>query len=337
VDAGADTGAGTDTGAGADAGADAGAGAGAGADAAPFTVIPGAAPPEGGKRWPLDGGVVAEAPPGRTFETGLALDADGDGGRDLIAWARAPDGLRGEILFVPGGPPASRSGARILAALPGGLVARGCAPRAALSQIGPTTLAFDFAPQCPPGEAHKATRWIAIVRAARAGSDGPELGLDLRVRGLTEPRDALTVDIAVADRDADGRDDLTLAFALSTEADPAPPVLRAPIVYLDRPAGLSRDASQPGEALRALAAGLLADAKRKDAAPAVAPAARALRRLHALLCEDADSAVRGAAEAAGGAAPAVTIGAGPLRCGDLGLAATLDRAEALAASTQQAR
>src|SRR6185503_12114377 len=62
--------------------------AGAPADAGPgFSAVVGAPPPGDGKAWPLEGGAAVTAPVGRTFGAGLLLDTDGDGKRDLLAWA----------------------------------------------------------------------------------------------------------------------------------------------------------------------------------------------------------------------------------------------------------
>ncbi|WP_437724547.1 hypothetical protein [Sorangium sp. So ce861] len=328
-----------------DTGPDADAGA-PDAAAPRFAAVPSVPAPEGGKRWPLDGGAVAAAPTGRTFETGLLLDVDGDGARDLVAWARAPDGLRGELLLAPAARPQAP---RTLAALPGDLAAQGCDPRVGLSQIGPATLALDFAPQCPDQQRAAgagATRWIAVIRLPGAGAGAgaaPELALELRLR-TPPPAEALSASLEVADRDADGRDDLVVSVGLSGALRPFPAPagaaagLGAPLVFLDRPAGLSRDAAQPGEALRALAAALLRDARGKSTAPAVAASAQRLRRLHAALCADAaggGGAVAGRDATRAGEA-LVWTGVGPVRCGEPGLAAAIDHAEAVAASTRGA-
>ncbi|AUX49095.1 hypothetical protein SOCE26_106400 [Sorangium cellulosum] len=308
-----------------------------------FTAVPSVPAPEGGKRWPLDGGAVAAAPTGRTFETGLLLDVDGDGARDLVAWARSPDGLRGELLFAA----ATRPDApRTLAALPGDLAPQGCTARAGLTQIGPATLAFDFAPQCGAQRSAElpATRWIAVIRLpGTAAGAPPELALELRLR-TPPPDESLSASFEVADRDADGRDDLAIAVGLSGALRPFPappaaaPELRAPLVFLDRPAGLSRDAAQPGEALRALAASVLRDARAKSTAPAAATAAQRLRRLHAVLCADAASGAGAVAgrDAARAGEGLVSTGAGPVRCAEPGLAAAIDHAEAVAAQTRGA-
>ncbi|MCC6558711.1 MAG: hypothetical protein IT372_37730 [Polyangiaceae bacterium] len=380
----------------------------AGVEAGPaFAAVPGVAAPEGGKRWELEGGAGVDAPVGRAFETGMVIDADGDGTRDLVAWARAPDGLRGELWFASGKRPAE---GRAIAGLPGDLGARGCSPEVRLSQVGPATLALDFNPRCGARLRGKATRWIAVVGLGRAGApDGagaPEVALELRVR---EPAadEAIEVVLDASDRDADGRDDLTAMLSLAgmprglgsiaragavtgtvtgtgavtvtgtdtgavtvtgtgtgavtgtvtgtvtgpgtgTVTGPGTGAVtgtrtrtvtgtvtgtdagtgagfaaRVPLVFFGRPAGLSRDPSQPGEALKALAAGLLAEALRKDAAPGVAGSALMLRRLHALVCEGSS----GAGE------PIVAAGGGSIRCGEPGIDAAIAHAEGVAAST----
>ncbi|XXY44580.1 hypothetical protein WME91_31715 [Sorangium sp. So ce269] len=333
--------------------ADAGPEAGAPDAAAPprFAVVPSVPAPAGGKQWPLEGGAVVAAPTGRTFETGLLLDADGDGARDLVVWARSPDGLRGELLLAPAARPQAL---RTLTALPGDLAAQGCTPRVALNQIGPSALAFDFAPQCGADRraaSAGATRWLAVIRlpgSATGAGAPPELALELRLR-TPPPEEALSAALEVADPDADGRDDLLVTLGLSGALRPFPAPspspapggaaaeVRAPLIFLDRPAGLSRDAAQPGETLRALAASLLRDARGKATAPAVAAAAQRLRRLNAVLCADAagGGALAGRDAARAGEA-LVWTGAGPVRCGEPGLAAAIDNAEAVAASTRGA-
>ncbi|WP_437876619.1 hypothetical protein [Sorangium sp. So ce513] len=309
-----------------------------------FTVVPSVPAPAGGKQWPLEGGAVVAAPTGRTFETGLLLDVDGDGARDLVAWARSPDGLRGELLLAPAARPQAL---RTLAALPGDLAAQGCTPRVGLSQIGPAMLALDFAPQCVDQQRAAgagATRWLAVIRLPGADADArPELALELRLR-TPPPDEALSASLEVADRDADGRDDLVVTVGLSGALRPFPAPggaaaeLRAPLVFLDRPAGLSRDAAQPGEALRGLAASLLRDARGKATAPSVPTAAQRLRRLHAVLCADAagGSGASAGRDAARAGEALVWTGVSPVRCGEPGLAASIDNAEAVAASTRGA-
>lgn len=271
-----------------------------GVDAGPaFAVIAATPAPGDGTRWPLEGGAV-EAPPGHVFAQGLVADVDGDGKPDLLAWSRGPDGLRGELWFAPGSNP---GGGRIVAALPADLAVSGCSATATLSQIGPRTALFDFEPRCPGRVRERAARWIAVVRLAAS----PEIGLELR---LGAPADGESLQVAAdgRDRDGDGRGDVTLTITLTGAARPLPPggSAVAALAFFDRPAGLSRDPTEPEASFKALGAALVADGRKKTTAPRIPAAALAARRLHALLCDD-------------GGKPIITTTAGPTRCGDVRL------------------
>ncbi len=306
--------------------------AGSPADAAAppsFAVVAGTTPPGDGKSWPIDGDVVATAPIGRTFAAGLVLDMDGDGKRDLLAWSRAPDGLRGELSFAPGSNVAS---ARTLAAMPEGLASPGCSVVTQLSQVGPRTLVLDVAPRCG-GARDKAIRWIAVLRLVDGAA--PELGLELRL-GAPMDGEALQVAVDARDRDGDGRADVLATISLTGAPHPLPSVgaqASASLAFFDRPAGLSRDPSEPEASFKAIAASLIADGRRKTTAARIPGASLALRRLHALLCEEGGKAV-------------ITTSAGPVRCGearvleDAGMAeveAALNLGEPLAALAARAR
>lgn len=309
---------------------DAGAAGDADAAAPPsFAVVQGTPPPGDGKSWPLDGDVVATAPIGRTFAAGLVLDMDGDGKRDLLAWSRAPDGLRGELWFAPGSNVAS---ARTIAAMPEGLASPGCSVATQLSQVGPRTLLLDLTPRC--GGAHdKPIRWLAVLRLVDAAA--PELGLELRL-GAPLDGESLQVAVDARDRDGDGRADVLATITLNGAPRPlasAGAQASASLAFFDRPAGLSRDPSEPEASLKAIAASLVADGRRKTTAARIPGAALALRRLHALLCEEGGKAV-------------ITTSAGPVRCGDArvledaGMAeveAALNLGEPLAALAARAR
>ncbi|MFS8066973.1 MAG: hypothetical protein ACMG6S_11430 [Byssovorax sp.] len=305
------------------------AGSAVDAEAPPsFAILQGTTPPGDGKSWPLDDGVVATAPIGRTFAVGLVLDMDGDGKRDLLAWSRAPDGLRGELWFAPGGNVAS---ARTLAAMPEGLASPGCSVATQLSQVGPRTLVLDLAPRC--GARGKAIRWIAVLRLVDAAA--PELGLELRA-GAPAEGESLQVAVDARDRDGDGRNDVLATLTLSGAPHPLPSAgaqASASLAFFDRPAGLSRDPSEPEASFKAMAASLVADGRRKTTAARIPGAALALRRLHGLLCEEGGKA-------------AITTSAGPVRCGaaraieDAGMAeveASLNLGEPLAALAARAR
>jgi hypothetical protein len=266
--------------------------------AAAFTPIKGAAPPGDGRSFPLDGRTV-DAPAGRTFATGVAADLDGDGKQDLLAWARAADGLRGELLVSLASSPAET---RVVTALPEGLVGPGCTSTASLTQVGARTILLDFEPRCAMRA--KAVRWLAVVRVPSPGAL-PAIGLELR---LASPFEGETIQITgdARDRDGDGRDDITLKLALGGAPRPLPfkdAGAAATLAFFDRPAGLSRDPGEPEASLKAIAASLVADGRRKTSAPRVAGAAFALRRLHQILCEESGRSL-------------VSTNAWPIRCGD---------------------
>ncbi len=284
---------------------DAGAAPSAGSAGAPdggaaYPRVDAAKAPEDGKRWPLGGG-VAEPPAGHAFAEGLVLDADGDGKPDLFAWSRAPDGLRGEIRFAPGKDPAN---GRTVVALPD-LAVPGCAIETSLARIGPSMIAFDYDPRCTGRAQGKGAHWIALFRLV-AGAP-PELGFEVRVAPPAEG-ESIAVALDGRDRDGDGRGDLTATFTLTGAPRPFPAgaagaEAHATIAFFDRPAGLSRDPTEPEASLKAVAAALVADGRKRTTAPHVPAAAVAARRLWALLCDESGHA-------------AVTTTGGPVRCGD---------------------
>lgn len=260
-------------------------------------VAVGVAPPGDGKSWAIDDRTTIEAPTGRAFASGLVADLDGDAHPDLLAWARSPDGLRGELVYATAAAP---SQLQTIAAMPPELGGRQCAPAAVLSRLGARTAALDLDLRCREHDG-RATEWIAVVALGGEGLRAPELRLELRLGGGGSP--APEVAVAAKDEDGDGRDDVTLTFTApkGDGATPAPAKEPTAIArFFDRPAGLARDASEPEASLRAQADALLALARGKHP-PDLAADAAALRRLHDLLCAEH---------------PAVTTGAGPLSCGD---------------------
>ena len=297
-----------------------------------FDPILAATAPGDGKAWALNPGVEVAAPAGRTFRVGLTVDADGDGTPDLLVWAQAPDGLRGELLFASGARPGEP---RTIVALPTDVSARGCSARTSLAQVGPRAVALDVAPQCGAVAKPPASRWVAMARLG-GSPDGsapprpPELALEIRV-GPLAPGEDIGVSVDTRDRDADGRDDiaakLTLTgtmrpFSGAVGAFPTVPPVSASVAFLDRPAGLSRDPSEPEASLSSFVVekGLLASAKKKDTADRVAAAVHQIRRFRALVCEESGRA-------------AVTTSAGSIRCGDPSSLAEASLAEATAAFT----
>lgn len=295
-----------------------------------FEPILGTSAPGDGKVWAIHPGVEVAAPAGRIFRVGLILDADGDGKQDLLAWAQAPDGLRGELLFASGAEPGST---RTVVALPSDVSARGCSAKTSIAQVGPRSAALDFALNCSASAKQPASRWVAVARFGGAGATPPkppELALEIRVGELAQGED-ISVSIDTRDRDADGRDDIAAKLTLtgtfrpfSGAVGPFPtvPAVSASVAFLDRPAGLSRDPSEPEASLGAfvLEQDLLASAKKKDSAGRVSAAVHQIRRFRSLVCEESGRA-------------SVTTSAGPIPCGDPSSLADASIAETAAAFT----
>src|SRR5262249_4057066 len=124
-----------------------------------------------------------------------------------------------------------------------------------------------------------------------------------------------------ADKDGDGIDDVTANLTLSGASPPMidPGPVTASVRFFDRPAGLSRDPSEPDASLRAATSKLVSDARKKATAQSVVPLSRQLRRLHAMLCEEGASLV--------------STSAGPMRCGDAHAIADAAFAEGVAAQS----
>ena len=283
-------------------------------DVAPFVAVTATPAPDDGARWSLEGSAVA-APAGHAFAQGLVVDADGDGKKDLLAWSRAPDGLRGELWFASGKAPGE---GRMVAAIPADLAASGCSAQGTLSLIGPRTAAFDFAPRCPARIRERAVRWVAAVRFV-AGP--PEIGLELRA-GASADGESLQIALDGRDRDGDDRGDVAVTLTLTGAPAPLPSggSATATLAFFDRPAGLSRDPTEPEASLKSIGAALVADGRKRTTSPRIPAAAATARRLHALLCDDAN-----------GAHPSITTNAGPIRCGDVRLVEEASMAEVEAA------
>jgi hypothetical protein len=269
---------------------------------AAFPAVQGTPPPGDGKSFPLEGTASVAAPIGRTFGTGLLVDVDGDGKRDMLAWARAPDGLRGELWYAPGSKP---DALRAIAALPLGLAVPGCRARADLTLVGPRAVLFDFDPRCSARARDRAVRFAALLRLPAPAADAvPSIGLELRL-GVPADGETFQITIDPRDRDGDGRDDIAAIVTLAGAPRPLPSTgagASATLAFFDRPAGLSRDPSEPEASLKAFVASLVPDGRRKATAARVTPAALSLRRLYGMLCEEAGK-------------PRITTSAGVVRCG----------------------
>ncbi|HEX2871351.1 MAG TPA: hypothetical protein VHP33_08845 [Polyangiaceae bacterium] len=260
------------------------------------------APP--GSRKLRMGELTLDAPARYVFDRAVVL---GEGPTlQAVAWVKADADARdvapGMLMaYAPGGQ------ARQLMTLPSFVpIAPGCAHATRLVQTGQASVLLDTVATCPAGlMARVPVQAVSIVAPA---SEKPEI-LTLRV-AAPAAGELLSVDGDSSDRDGDGREDIKLVFTLT---GPEGAKASATLAFLDRAAGVSRDASEPRTSL-----GLAAKAILAKASPAASAEVDAMRRLLATLCAEA-------------ATPRVFDAEGsPIRCDDLGgVIDSLARAEVL--------
>lgn len=260
------------------------------------------APP--GSRKLRMGALTLDAPPRYVFDRAVVL---GEGESQLaVAWVTAePDAHdvpAGQLVgFAPNGE------RKLVMTLPSFVpVAPGCRHATRLVQSGPASVLLDTVASCPtPLLARVPVQAVSVVSPA---SSRPEV-LTLRV-AAPAAGEALAVEADSSDRDGDGREDVRLTFTLTA---PSGAKASATLAYLDRAAGVSRDAAEPRTSLLSGARSILS-----KAGPNASSDVDAARRLLASLC--AEGATPRIFDAEGGA----------LRCDDLGAVVdTLARAEVL--------
>jgi hypothetical protein len=210
----------------------------------------------------------------------LSDDFDGDGSPEIAAWTvaapEAKDLSPGELWLFPSQGP-SRKILEFPAFLPTGPE---CTPVAALSEPSPGALAIDVRVACSSGLIARApTRAVMIVSTGADG--GPRFGLR---SADPAPGETLSLDIGVRDEDGDGRTDFRVNAALGLATKP--PLVSAPLVFLDRAAGISRDAREPARTLLAAFKDETVRARQKKTAPAVLERVYGARRLLAAVCAE---------------------------------------------------
>jgi hypothetical protein len=270
------------------------------------------------RRWSLEGREL-EAPDGRLFEQALGADFNGDGAREIVAWT-LPDPERkepsapGELWFYPASSPAKK-----LLDFPGFLPTGGnCTPLVALSQAASTTksVTVDVRVACTSQLVGRtATRAVALIDPF--ADRQPRFGLRA---ADAAPGEVLALDLTARDEDNDGRDDYHLVASLTRGSAPAE--LSASMVFLDRAAGISRDAREPARGLLELLKRDTSRALKKKTAELARAHVDIARRLLASLCAE-------------GATPRVFDWSGaPLPCS--GLADLSDRLSAIEISASLA-
>jgi hypothetical protein len=267
----------------------------AGADL--FAGEPAVVAPPGLSVWALDGATLS-APDGMVFVLGIVRDFDGDGTKDAFAVVRPPDGNDpGRLVYYRSGattPPVAFDPPPGLARDPT------CTAVDRLEAVGETSLLVELGEQCPMHPSSAPVRWVAVLSA----------GASPRVRlaaTLADPAGApaLSIDADASDRDADGREDIALRVTIEGGGAPLEPGPRvsATLAWLDRPAGLSRDAGATEASFASLASAASHAARSKDA-PTVPNYVRQVRALWRATCAE-------------GGAPRIVgvVGAGAIGCG----------------------
>ena len=259
--------------------------------------------PAGSRRLRM-GEVTLDAPPRYSFDRAVVL---GEGPtQQAVAWlkadADATDIPRGTLMaYAAGG--VARSVMTLPSFVP---IAPGCTYATRLVQTGAASVLVDTVATCPtPLLARVPVEAVSVVSPAK---EHPEV-LTLRV-AAPAPGESLSVDEDSSDRDNDGREDVKLVFTL---IGPEGAKASANLVFVDRAAGVSRDAAEPRASLALEAKAILA-----KSGPTAAADADAMRRLLSTLCAE-------------GATPRVFDAEGSaIRCDDLGgVVDTLARAEVL--------
>jgi len=247
------------------------------------------------------------APDGLVFRLGLVGGLAGGKDGDVLAWLTGtPEKpVIGELwLFPEQGPPRLISGAPSF--LPTGPT---CSHDAHLDQTGPNSVSLDLRASCAaPLLPRTPDRSVAVLAPLR---DNPKI-VGFRL-AAPAPGETSRLEILSRDRDNDGRDDveMTLVFAAPRAAE-----VRASFVWLDRPAGLSRDSIEPLASfvrLASLETVRAGGAKPGSAGTAASAAAVAegvanARRLYSTLCAES------------GVARISLDNGAELACGDLGAA-----------------
>lgn len=250
-----------------------------------FDAGPARVAPPNTTSWEVDG-VTWMAPEGRVFRLVLAADFDGDGAKEALATVGPSEGAPPaptELVYY-----ASNGGGRTTATL-------ASAPPAppncvfendVLLPSGDRSLHVAIGSRCT--EPTPSRRFVGLVSV-----EGARAQLRAAVT-VTDPPFLPPLDVmfAARDEDQDGRADVTLTLGLAGGGppfEPGPPVsVRAS--WLDRPAGLSRQADEPDASFQKMAAGLTARAVKAKEAVTVPDAARQLETLFRAMCPQAGQA-----------------------------------------------
>lgn len=237
-----------------------------------------------------------EAPEGLMFRLALvgslAKGAEGDVLAWLIGTPEKP--VVGELWHYP-----ERGAPRRVSAAPAFLpTGPSCSHGARLTPTGPSSVTLDVQATCSgPLLPRAPVRSVTVLAPLR---EQPVI-VSFQLADAA-PDEELDVVMESEDRDGDGRDDVEMSLRVGTRESSA----RAKMVWLDRPAGLSRDAAEPLASFTELAKLETLRASSQKSSLEVASHVASARRLYASLC--AESGV-----------PRIFLDSGAgLDCGDLG-------------------
>lgn len=219
-----------------------------------------------------------QAPDGLIFRLALVGSWATAREGDVLAWlVGTPEKPSvGELWFFP-----EQGAPRLVSAAPGFLpTGPSCNHGARLAQTGPSSVTLDILATCSAPLLPRApVRSVTVLAPTRE----PAVIVGFQV-AAPAPDEKLDIEIASEDRDGDGRDDVELSLRLGA---PASADVRAKFVWLDRPAGLARDASEPRASFAQLAKLETIRASSQKSSLEVSSHVASARRLYASLCAEA--------------------------------------------------
>ena len=238
--------------------------------------------PLGLSQWPV-AGVVLQAPQGLVFASAVVRDFDGDGAADAFAVARPTEGDDpGVLVFYRGTPHAADAGLTVQTTFSPAIEMAheaGCTAVDRLVAVGRRSVLVELGNQCPPRVTSAPDRWLAVV----SGGATPRIRL---AATIVDPPGAPSLAV-----DGDGLEDVALRVTLEGGSAPLEPGPRvgATLAWLDRPAGLSRDAGPTESSFAMLAAQAASRAKATKDASAVPGLVAQTRALWRAVCADGGS------------------------------------------------
>jgi hypothetical protein len=293
-----------------------------------FAPKPALLAPPRSATWQLEGRTLA-APRDRVLDRAIVADFDADGVSDAVAWTlRAEEHARsaaGELWFYPAAGAPSR-----ITELPGFVPAGpGCTITTELSQNGPHSVVIDARGEC--GAKLIARTPVRSLMVVSPGAAHPLLA-SLRIADPA-PGETMRFDVSAVDRDADGRDDVSLTITLQSVGTER--AATATLGWFQRDGAALREAGEPSRSLGRRASTEAVRAKSKKSAKSAAEGASNLRRLAGAIC--AEGGVPRIIDADGSALKCAGLTSVVDRTAEAEVQAALTRGDALEASAALSR